>query len=124
MVDERPVLVVDDDEDVRDILRVLLETEGFRVETAKDGVEALERLKACSPPSVILLDMMMPRMDGEGFVHAMRRDPAVADIPVIIMSGHNAARDKAAALSAVACLAKPVEIDEILQVVRKIASSA
>jgi CheY-like chemotaxis protein len=55
---------------------------------------------------------------------AMKQDPALADIPVVVMSGHNAARDKALAHSAAGCLAKPVEVDELLQMVRKFVSPA
>jgi CheY-like chemotaxis protein len=121
---EPSVLVVDDDEDIRDVLSVLLETEGFHVDTAKDGVEALAQLKAGPPPDVVLLDMMMPRMDGESLVREMKRDPAVAEVPVVIMSGHSAVREKAKSLAAAACLVKPVEVDELLRVVRRFTTPA
>lgn len=121
---EPSVLVVDDDDDIRDVLGVLLETEGFHVDTARDGLEALAQLKAGPPPAVVLLDMMMPRMDGESLIREMQRDPAVADVPVVIMSGHSAVREKAAALDAAACLVKPVEVDELLRVVRRFTSAA
>jgi CheY-like chemotaxis protein len=120
---EPSVLVVDDDEDIRDILSVLLETEGYHVDTAKDGVEALAQLKSGPPPALVLLDMMMPRMDGESLVREMKRDPDVADVPVVIMSGHSAAREKAESLDAAACLVKPVEVDELLRVVRRFTST-
>jgi chemosensory pili system protein ChpA (sensor histidine kinase/response regulator) len=121
---EPSVLVVDDDEDIRDVLSVLLETEGFHVDTARDGVEALEQLKSGPPPAVVLLDMMMPRMDGESLVREMKRDPAVADVPVVIMSGHSAVREKAESLAAADCLVKPVEVDELLRVVRRFTTAA
>lgn len=121
---EPSVLVVDDDEDIRDVLSVLLETEGFHVDTARDGLEALEQLKSGPPPAVVLLDMMMPRMDGESLVREMKRDPTVAAVPIVIMSGHSAVREKAESLAADDCLVKPVEVDELLRVVRRFTAPA
>jgi DNA-binding response OmpR family regulator len=112
------ILVIDDDEDIRAVLEVVLEAQGCRVETAVDGIDALERLRAGSRPSVILLDMMMPRLDGEGLMRAMQDDPRLAGIPVVVMSGHRAARDKAAGLEAAAWLVKPVDLEQLLATVR------
>jgi CheY-like chemotaxis protein len=113
------VLIVDDDEDIREIVGLLLRSEGYRVDVAKDGLDALDHLKADEPPSVILLDMMMPRMDGEGFISSLHSNPQLAHIPVIIISGHHAAREKALQLSAADCLVKPIDADELLSVVQK-----
>src|SRR5215467_13475789 len=88
------VMVVDDDEDIREVLRLFLQIDGYRVTTATDGVDALEQLKkTCERPSLILLDLMMPRMDGEQFMKTLRAGP-FADIPVVIMSGYREAGAK------------------------------
>lgn len=90
--EEKCVLVVDDDEDTRDVLRALLHGAGYRVETARDGKDALRVLEAGVAPSVIVLDMMMPRLDGAGFRAAQLADPRWRDIPVVAMSAFGAPR--------------------------------
>jgi CheY-like chemotaxis protein len=110
------LMVVDDDEDIREMAKLVLESEGHCVATAADGLEAWQRLEAGESPSLILLDLMMPRMDGEQFLHALRAS-ARASIPVVIMSGHNAASVKARELDANDCLTKPIELDDLLEMV-------
>lgn len=117
------VLVVEDDDDIRDVLQEVLTAEGFRVDVAKDGLDALGKLETGAAPPVILLDMMMPKMDGETFLKTLRSRPALAGAPVIVISGNPVAREKARKLEAVACLVKPFEIDDLLSVVRKFARS-
>ena len=81
----KSVLIVDDDPDIRDVLADTLESKGFDVVTAANGADALTVL--CDTgvrPSVILLDLMMPVMDGYGFLERWRRDPALASIPIAI----------------------------------------
>ena len=84
------VLIVDDDPDIREILAETLVDKGFDVATAANGLEALRILESMSvPPSAILLDLMMPIMDGYGFLERRRRDPALASIPLaIVTAGH------------------------------------
>jgi CheY-like chemotaxis protein len=120
----RPILVVDDDDDIRDTVAVALEMSGYLVDTAEDGVEAFRRLSDGLRPSVILLDMMMPRMDGESFIVALRGDPKLAGIPVVLISGHTAARHKASELHADGCLVKPIELDDLIDTVHRFAGSA
>ncbi len=115
------VMVVDDDEDIREIVKLSLEASGYRVTTAVDGLEAWQHLNASAPPSLILLDLMMPRMDGEEFMKTLRSSPQ-ANIPVVIMSGHNASNQKAEELKVNGCLTKPVELDELLGTVRRVVS--
>ena len=114
------ILIAEDDDDIRDLLQLILSSEGHDVEVSADGCEALERLRAGSQPSLIILDMMMPRLDGEGFLRAMRNDPNVPDIPVVIISGHQAARQKAAEFKVAGCLVKPIELDELSALVRSV----
>jgi CheY-like chemotaxis protein len=111
------VLIIDDDTDIREIIAEVLASEGHEVAEAADGVAALDELQRGPRPSLILLDMMMPRLDGEGFIKAMRRDPNIADIPVVILTAHPGARAMASELGAAGCLRKPVELDELLAVV-------
>src|SRR5262245_8317879 len=82
------VMVIDDDADIREMIKVLLEVDGYRVVTAIDGVDAIDQLRAGQLPALILADLMMPRMDGEQFILALRRG-GWTTVPVIVMSGHN-----------------------------------
>ncbi len=82
----RRVLVIDDDEAVRGALAELLEWEGFQVETASNGREGMELLHHDPPPAVIVLDLLMPEMDGWEFCEEQSRDPQVSDIPVLVVS--------------------------------------
>jgi CheY-like chemotaxis protein len=106
------VFIVEDDVDTREMLGRFLELEGYRVETAANGKLALERLESGVGPCVILLDLMMPVMDGWQFRQAQVRDAALADIPVIVVSA--AGRDRLEKIQADAYLSKPVDLDELL----------
>lgn len=114
------VLVVEDDDDIRDVMQEVLAAEGYRVDVARDGQDALGKLEGGGQPQLILLDMMMPRMDGEAFLKIVRGNPALAASPVVVISGSTAAREKAVALHAEYCLVKPFELDELLSVVRRL----
>ena len=114
------ILIVEDDADIRELMKIFLEADGYRVNVATDGLDALEELQRGPRPALILLDLMMPRMDGEQFLKQMRAG-RYADIPVVIMSGHPAAEKKAEELNAAFCLLKPVEVDELLKTVRQFA---
>jgi CheY-like chemotaxis protein len=116
---EMSVLVVEDDFDLRDALVPILEYEGHRVVSAANGREALDRLHAMSPPSVILLDLMMPVMNGETFRAEQLRDPRLAGIPVVVVSAHPKAEEHAARMGAVGCLRKPFDVEDLLAVVRR-----
>jgi CheY-like chemotaxis protein len=120
MTEGRPslLMIVDDDEDIREVAKLLLEAEGHRVATAADGLDAWQQLEVGVSPSIILLDLMMPRMDGEQFLHTLRAS-ARATIPVVIMSGHSACAAKARELRADGCLTKPFELDELVETVRR-----
>ena len=111
------VLVVEDHADLRDMLTVLLESEGFSVETAKNGAEALKRLEA-GRPSVILLDLMMPVMSGDEFRTRQLADPRYSDVPVICMTAAHDGRARAETLRAQAYFQKPLDFDQLLGAVR------
>ena len=108
---ERTVLIVEDDVDTREMLGRYLELEGFRVETAANGRQALERLESGSEPSVIVLDLMMPVMDGWQFRREQAQRGEIAKIPVIVVSA--AGKDRISQIDADAYLSKPVDLDEL-----------
>jgi CheY-like chemotaxis protein len=85
MSDRRTVLVVDDEPDVLLLCRVNLEFEGYEVIEAADGEEAMERVRSARP-DVVLLDVMMPKMDGWQVLAAIKEDPELADIPVVMLT--------------------------------------
>jgi CheY-like chemotaxis protein len=89
---DRPVLVVDDDAGLRQLLRRMLEPEGYAVVEAENGRVALERLREMSP-SVVLLDLMMPEMDGFEFVAEFRRHEAWRAIPIVVITARDLSRD-------------------------------
>jgi len=108
------VLVVDDDADIRETIALLLQTEGYDTLEASGGREALERLRDARDVVVILLDLRMPDMSGTDLVKHLRSDPALARIPVVVMSGDNAARAIATSMGADGCLVKPIELAMLL----------
>ena len=113
------ILVVDDEEDILLLCRVNLEFEGYRVITASSGVEALTRAREARP-DLVLLDVMMPRMNGRDLLRAMRADPAYAAVPVILMSAAPDALRSAANLGARASLRKPFTLDALLTVIARV----
>jgi PAS domain S-box-containing protein len=118
----RPILIVDDDDDVRDTVAELLGEKGFRVCTASSGRNALE-LARSELPSLILLDMMMPDMDGWAFVAELRKNPELASLPVIVFSAHDSTAEIAAALEVAGFLKKPFELSELIATVERSAIS-
>jgi CheY-like chemotaxis protein len=112
------VLVVDDDPDLVRLMSKFLRLEGFAPVPAANGSEALSYLRAGGRASVILLDLRMPVMDGFAFREAQRGDPALAEIPVVVLSGIEGAH--AEALDAAAAFQKPVSFAEVVTVVRRL----
>lgn len=118
------VLIVEDDQNTREMLMTLLVTEGFHAVAAEDGLEALHLLRtvkhrAPDVPCLVLLDLMMPRLSGNEFRRAQLGDPVVAGVPVAVMSGLTDAEERARGLGAVATLTKPIDFDLLLEVVRR-----
>lgn len=114
------VLIVEDEEATREMLAMLLESEGYAVAAAANGEEALSSLRQRERPDVILLDLMMPVMDGWQFRRIQRRDPALGDIPVIIVSAAGDIGQTAVALSAASFLEKPVEPAHLFATIRRL----
>ncbi len=115
MDDRLPVLVVDDDPDIRETLRDVIEAEGFPVASAANGREALAVLALGLRPSLVVLDLMMPAMSGWELLAAIRADRALADLPVIVMSASGA---RAAPAGATCFLQKPIELDALLELLQ------
>ncbi|GAC1595865.1 MAG: hypothetical protein NVS3B21_19280 [Acidimicrobiales bacterium] len=109
------ILVVDDDPVIQRLLAVNFEMEGYRVVTAGDGIEGLDRV-ADDRPDLILLDVMMPRMDGIAVVRRLKADPATAAIPVILLSAKAQSTDISGGLDAGAddYVTKPFDPLELL----------
>jgi len=114
------VLVVDDDSGIRDSLAACLEAEGFRVATAANGAIGLEELQAARP-DVVIVDLIMPVMNGHQFVARLREDPATARLPVVLMTGATP-RPGLPLPEADALLPKPFELDELVAVVRRLST--
>ena len=118
------VLIVEDDPETREMLRQLLATEGFYALAAEDGLEALHLLRtvrhrAPKAPCLVLLDLKMPRLGGNEFRRGQLGDPTVANVPIAIMSGASDLHERAKAMGAVATLAKPLDVDRLIEVVRR-----
>jgi CheY-like chemotaxis protein len=119
-VPEPKVLVVEDDEGIRDALAVVLEDAGYGVWLAANGAIAIGELRAASDlPFLILLDLMMPVMDGAQFLQEMRQDPRLSALPVVVVTADGNALAKAAALNAHGGLRKPVQLAELLSTVSR-----
>jgi CheY-like chemotaxis protein len=109
-----PILVIEDNDDVRDMMAVTLELEGHRVVTASNGREALYLLHHGVEPCMILLDLMMPVMNGWEFQKAIAREPQLRDIPIVVVS---ATGNDVDGTHPAAVLPKPIDVDQLLNVV-------
>ncbi len=118
------ILVVEDDPAVREAIATFLECEGYRVVEAGDGLEALRRLRGASDVGLILLDLMMPVMNGWEFRDVQAKDPALASIPVVVITADNSAAQKAADAGTAGYLLKPVEFPELLSWVDRFCRTA
>jgi CheY-like chemotaxis protein len=117
MEEARPVLVVDDDPDIREALRLVLEAEGYRVVEAGDGVAGL-RAAAAEDPRLVLLDVRMPQMDGPAFARAYRALFA-RPAPIVVMAASGPA-SHAREMGAQAFVAKPFDMDAVTKVVGRL----
>lgn len=112
------VLVVEDDPDIAEAMLDVLMEDGFQVAHATNGREALDLLHSQPEPAVILLDLMMPEMDGIQFRSAQLRDPRLAQIPVVVLSADRRLAEKARALGIETYAAKPLGPEQLLTVVK------
>ena len=119
------VLAVDDDPVIQRLLQVNLEMEGYEVETASDGIEALEKARSFAP-HLVLLDVMMPRKDGWQVCAEMRDDPELGSIPVIFLSARAQDADiqKGTDLGVAAYVTKPFDPIDLLELVAELTRDA
>ena len=114
------ILLVDDDPDIRSAVKEFLHHEGFTVVPAPNGADALNTLRTGFRPNVIVLDIMMPVMDGWDFRAAQLADPSLRDIPVIVISASGFGRDTLRSqLNMFDVVSKPIELDDFLKAVRQ-----
>jgi CheY-like chemotaxis protein len=113
------ILVVDDEPTICELIADTLRESGYRVDSAPNGADALE-LMLHFVPQVIVLDLMMPRLDANGFLERMRLNPRFASIPILIVTASYAAYEAAERLGARACLTKPFELDELVDTIGRL----
>lgn len=110
------ILVVEDGAVIREAMRMLLEWEDYRVDCASNGREALDQLRRGEPPDLILLDLAMPVLDGYQFLRELEQEPALASIPVVVVT----ATEEASSPVAAGHIRKPFQPQELLEIVRRL----
>ncbi len=113
----KQILVVEDDTSIRELLVELLESEGYAVASAVNGLEGIKYLQSQQIPDLILIDLMMPVMDGYSFRSEQLKNTSWAKIPTVVMSAEANAKEKMKNFNITAFLSKPVELDTILKTV-------
>jgi CheY-like chemotaxis protein len=118
------ILIVDDESSVRDFLTILLEEEGYRVTTARNGQEGLACLRE-TPPDLVLCDIMMPILDGVGFCRAVQKDPATRAIPIVLMTAvPKPLTPENTGCTYAGLLTKPFNLDTIVTLVEQLLDGA
>ena len=117
MVSSGYILIVEDDDDIREALTQILQLEGYAVREAANGSEALDISAQHPVPSLILLDLMMPVMDGWQFRTEQLKDPALSKVPVVVISADASVHEKVAMFGAATVLPKPISLDRLLRAV-------
>jgi CheY-like chemotaxis protein len=114
----KTIVIVDDEFGLADVLAATLSEVGFRVHTAANGIQGLEVMSE-HPPGLVILDFMMPLLDGPGVLRAMRTDPRLASVPVVMIRAMPESAVRARCSGYVAFLRKPFEFDVVLDAVRR-----
>lgn len=121
----KTLLVVEDESDIREIFKLILEADGYRVETAANGQEALNCLKILPPPNLILLDLMMPVMNGWEFLQMRESMPQLKEIPIVVISAFLDKLQPGGVLDGAAgFLRKPFDINAVLEMIKKCCTQA
>ena len=113
------VLIIDDDVDIRETITLILEEEGYKVTNAANGQAALAALRDGPRPELILLDLMMPVIDGIEFRTLEEQEPGLAAIPVVVITASGNAKDRAKTLRVDGIIQKPISLDTLLEVVER-----
>lgn len=111
------VLLVEDDPDIRSAMKIVLQTDGYEVRTARNGEDGIEQLRAGLRPCLIVLDLIMPIKDGFEFRREQLADAELAKIPVVVYSGHPDVGENAKRLSAAGYFQKPIDLDTLVELV-------
>ncbi len=117
----KKVLVLDDDPSIQELLKLALESEGYHVTLAADGLIGLERLQE-SAPDVIVVDLMMPRMGGAAFAEELKRLAPDPPIPILVLSAATKGREQAHSMEAEAYIEKPFALNDLLTEVARLAA--
>jgi DNA-binding response OmpR family regulator len=122
---EQAVLMADDDEDIVNLVRFLLARQGYEIHVAADGRQTLEIIEKISPPRLILLDIMLPYMDGFELISHVRKKPGWQDVPIVMLTAKSSERDIVRALDAGAndYMVKPFNPEELLARLRRFMKS-
>ena len=112
------ILVIDDDVVLLELFRAFLAGKGYKVETAVDGAEGLQKLKK-NPPDLVMLDVIMPRMDGYSFVRELKKDDKFRNIPVVVLTAREMMRDVFVQEGVKDYVVKPCDPEELLKVLLK-----
>ena len=115
---QKKILLIDDDLDLLEVIKTTLETNDYRVVTASDGEGGLEKAKS-EKPDLILLDILMPKMDGYTFMRRMKTNEAIGDIPVIVGSGKTKMKDLFKIEGVRDYLVKPYDSEQLLGLIKK-----
>ena len=114
---KKTVLIIEDDHDIRETFKQLLELEGYTVATASNGKEGIDILNKMQSPCLILLDLMMPVMNGWEFLSAQKADERLSKIPVVVVTA--VGKESAESPSATGYIKKPVELEVLLETVKQ-----
>jgi CheY-like chemotaxis protein len=113
------ILVVDDEPAIREVLLAMLEDEGYRVATASNGIEGLARIEEVQP-DLVILDRMMPMLDGEGVLERMHADPSASHVPIIMMSALSSPLTREQRAKIASFFQKPFSMDALLSEIRRL----
>ena len=114
----KKILIVDDDGSVLNLLRVFLTEKGFEAHTAQDGLDAIEKLKTVTP-DLILLDVIMPKLDGYGFVREIKKNPKFRQIPIVVLTAREMMRDVFIQEGVQHFVVKPYNPEELFGIISK-----
>lgn len=118
------ILIVEDDFDVREALAETLRDEGYDVDCAGDGEQALQYLRRGARPGLILLDLTMPRMSGAEFRMVQKVDPKLNGVPVVLLSADGRMEEKARVLEADGAIRKPIDLDVLISTIERFKGAA
>ena len=116
---KKHILIIEDEEDIRECLKEFLETEGYQVTTALNGADAFNVGANLSKPDLILLDLMMPIMSGDEFIAQQKKQNFMLDVPVVLVSADNQTSKMAKSLGVADHLKKPMDLEDLVAIIKK-----